>query len=143
MPSPTVITEEIATLTRKMRTVFDKIVAKKGLTLSRARILRRLRLAGSRETQRALAEDLDIESPTLVRLLDSLEQRGLIQRIAVESDRRAKHILLTEAGERQAEAVEAVAETFRADILQGIDPAEVRIARKVLAEMQKNLAGME
>jgi MarR family transcriptional regulator for hemolysin len=143
MQNPSAIIEEISTLTRKMRTVFDSMVKEKGLTLARARILRKLGTAGAGASQRALAEDLDIEGPTLVRLLDNLEQLGCIERIAVEGDRRAKQIVLTREGERQAEEVEAVAVVFRRNMLDDIDPAEVEIARKVVALMQKNLGTPE
>jgi MarR family transcriptional regulator for hemolysin len=113
MRYPTTITDDVANLTRKMRTVFDNMVRKKGLTLARARILRRLQTVGTGSTQRALADELEIEGPTLVRLLDNLEQQGCIERAAVEGDRRAKQILLTKEGEHQAEEVEAVAVVFR------------------------------
>jgi MarR family transcriptional regulator for hemolysin len=139
MQYPTTIIDDVSNLTRKMRTVFDNMVRVKGLTLARARILRRLHTAGAGETQRALAEELEIEGPTLVRLLDNLEQLGCIARVAVEGDRRAKQIVLTEEGERQAEEIESVAVVFRKAILDGIDPNEIEIARKVVTQMQKNL----
>lgn len=143
MPSPTAITEDIATLTRKMRTTFDNMVRKKGLTLARARILRRLRTMGAGESQRVLAEELEIEGPTLVRLLDNLEQLGFIERTAVAGDRRARQIVLTQEGERQAEEVETVAGIFRQAVLEGIDPADIETARRVVAQMQRNLGALE
>jgi MarR family transcriptional regulator for hemolysin len=140
MQALSTIIDDVSTLTRKMRTVFDNMVREqKGLTLSRARILRTLRKAGAGATQRALAEELEIEGPTLVRLLDNLEQLGCIARAAVAGDRRAKQIILTEEGERQAEEVEAVVDVFRQTIFSGIDPKEMEIARKVMAQMQRNL----
>lgn len=49
-------------------------------------------------TQTQLAHRLYIESPTLVRTLDRLEEAGLIERRRVPEDRRAFHIFLTEKG---------------------------------------------
>ncbi|MDB5525519.1 MAG: winged helix DNA-binding domain protein [Rhizobium sp.] len=143
MQTPPTIIEDFSTLTRKMRTVFDAMVREKGLTLARARILRKLQTAGAGATQRALAEDLEIEGPTLVRLLDNLEQLGFLERIPVEGDRRAKQIILTKQGQQQAEEVEAVAGVFRETVFAGIDQAEMDIARKVVAQMHKNLGAQE
>ena len=48
--------------------------------------------------QKELATALSIEGPSLVRLLDNLERRGLIERREDETDRRARGIYLTRAG---------------------------------------------
>lgn len=143
MQNTIAILEDVTILTRKMRTTFDNMVRKKGLTLARARILRRLRTLGAGESQRVLAEELEIEGPTLVRLLDNLEQLGFIARAAVAGDRRARQIVLTVDGERQAEEVEAVAGVFRKAMLDGIDPGDIETARRVVAQMQKNLGALE
>ena len=74
--------DDITSLTRRMRTIFDNMVKEKGLTLARARILRLLKRSGSGATQSALATELEIEGPTLVRLLDNLESLGWIERQA-------------------------------------------------------------
>lgn len=143
MQQAPVVIEDISTLTRKMRTVFDNMVREKGLTFSRARLLRRLGTAGAGASQRLLAEELEIGGATLVRLLDNLEQSGLIARTAVEGDRRAHQIVLTEAGEQQAAQVGSVAGVFRESILDGIDPVDIETVRKVVAQMQKNLDAVE
>ena len=49
-------------------------------------------------TQTQLAYRLYIESPTLVRTLDRLEEADLIERQRVPEDRRAFHIFLTKKG---------------------------------------------
>jgi MarR family transcriptional regulator, transcriptional regulator for hemolysin len=139
MSNPSVLIEEITNVTRKMRTVFDNMVKEKGLTLARARILRLLKKADAGATQRALAFELEIEGPTLVRLLDNLEIQGWIERRAVEGDRRAKQIVLTEEGHRQEREVEVVAQRFRAEIMKGIDPGDMETAIKVIGQMSRNL----
>lgn len=139
----TALTEDIATLTRKMRTVFDNIVRKQGLTLARARILQKLRASGAGASQRTLADELEIEGPTLVRLLDHLEDLGMIARLAVEGDRRAKQIVLTEEGREMADAVEEISSGFRSNLLRDIDPSEVESARQVVERMHRNLGRLE
>lgn len=88
---------DLSLASRKMRNLFDALVRERGLTLARARAL--LLLAETRTwTQRELAEELEIEQPTVVRLLDGMEKQGLIVRQPVAGDRRANHIKLTAIG---------------------------------------------
>lgn len=131
--------DDITNLTRRMRTIFDNMVKEKGLTLARARILRLLKRSGSGATQSALATELEIEGPTLVRLLDNLESLGWIERQAVEGDRRAKQIVLTSTGDQQAQEVDEIARAFRRELFRDIDPAEMAIAIKVIAQVSDNM----
>lgn len=131
--------DDITTLTRKMRTVFDNKVKVRGLTLARARILRLLKRSGAGLTQSVLASELEIEGPTLVRLLDNLEGLGWIERQAVEGDRRAKQIALTQAGLLEAEEVERIARDFREALFRDIDPDEMATAIRVIALVHANM----
>ncbi|MBL0370962.1 MarR family transcriptional regulator [Rhizobium sp. KVB221] len=126
-------------VTRKARTLFDNHVKEKGLTLARARILRLLANSNAGATQRTLAHELEIEGPTLVRVLDNLEAQGCIERLAVATDRRAKQIVLTEEGIRQAAEVEGIVEHFRAAIQGDIAPDDLQVVLRVIAQMNRNL----
>ena len=55
---------------------------------------------GKAWTLRALADALNLETPTMVRTIDSLEQRALVQRQRNAADRRQIHITLTPAGQQ-------------------------------------------
>lgn len=135
--------EEMTFVTRKARTMFDNHVKEKGLTLARARILRLLRNSDAGATQRSLALELEIEGPTLVRLLDNLEAQFCIERVPVASDRRAKQIILTSEGFRQADEVEDIVSRFRAEIHRGVDAAEVEVVLNVIARMSANLDALQ
>ena len=132
------ILEEMANVTRKTRTLFDARVREKGLTLARARTL--LRVHDSETTnQRELADELEIESATLVRLIDGLEMQGLIERREVEGDRRAKHVVLTAEGIELAGIVERMAKQVAVDVLAGIPQQELERALTVSRRMAANL----
>ena len=88
-------TGELAAVNRKLRALVEDRARDMGLTLSRARLLMELAKADG-PTQSDLAGLLDIEQPTLVRLLDGLERNGMIERRTVEGDRRARRVFLTE-----------------------------------------------
>ena len=84
-PAKAVFSEELIKVSRKMRNLFDARVRAEGLPLPRARALIFLGRKGCM-TQTELAEMLEIEGPTLVPLLDSLEKQGLIRRQPVDEN---------------------------------------------------------
>ena len=91
-------------------------------------------------TQSDLAGLLDIEQPTLVRLLDGLERNGMIERRTVEGDRRARRVFLTETARAQAQDILDFLAELRAGILQGIAPEELEAALDVLRRTSRNIA---
>ncbi len=138
MTAKMTFSEELWTISRKMRTLFDARVRAEGLTLPRARTLM---LLGKRDcmTQTELAEALEIEGPTLVPLLDGLEKQGLIERQPVDGDRRAKQVALTPAGQEQAANVNGLVRDFRNDVLKNIDEDDLNAAIRVLQAMARNI----
>lgn len=129
---------ELSAAGRKMRTVFDRLVRARGLTLARARTLMLL-ANDSGMTQKDLAAALDVEHPTMVRLLDGLEKQGLIERCAVDGDRRAKRVALTPASEGQIRELEELSETVRVQMLEGIPQEDVATTLRVLRQIGANL----
>ncbi|MDQ1185646.1 MULTISPECIES: MarR family transcriptional regulator [Agrobacterium] len=130
--------DEMAAFNRKLRSFFDARVAEKGLTLARARTLFALSRRGSL-TQKELAEELEIETPTLVRLLDAMEKQKLIERRSDEIDRRAKQIHMTPAGLQTFEDVDAQAKAMRAEVALDISTDEIRVALNVVRRLTGNL----
>lgn len=132
-------TGELAAVNRKLRALVDDRARDMGLTLSRARLLMELAKADG-PTQSDLAGLLDIEQPTLVRLLDGLERNGMIERRTVEGDRRARRVFLTETARAQAQDILDFLAELRAGILQGITPEELEAALDVLRRTSRNIA---
>ena len=88
----------VARIARRLRQAVDAELRVLGLTEATWRPLVYVRRLGDGVRQKELATALSIEGPSLVRLLDNLERRGLIERRADESDRRARGIYLTRPG---------------------------------------------
>ncbi|WP_371826802.1 MarR family winged helix-turn-helix transcriptional regulator [Microvirga sp. VF16] len=137
-PAKAIFSEELWKVSRKMRTLFDARVRAKGLTLARARTLIFLSKKEGM-TQTELAEMLEIEGPTLVPLLDSLEKQGLIERRPVNGDRRAKQIALTATGQEQAAHVDRLVKEFRSDVLKDISEDDLKVAIRVCEAMGRNI----
>ncbi|MHA1537700.1 MAG: MarR family winged helix-turn-helix transcriptional regulator [Alphaproteobacteria bacterium] len=68
-------------------------------------------------------------------VLARLGDKGLIRRVAGDTDRRTKQVYLTGAGERILEAVEAAVETSQARILAPLDAGERKIFTTLLAKL--------
>ena len=78
---------ELGRVGRRWRTLLDARVKHLGLTQARWIALLHLRHSGCR-AQRDLADKIGVEGPTLVRLLDALQERGLIERLEALMGRR-------------------------------------------------------
>lgn len=130
--------DALSMVNRKLRAVFDARVKERGLTLPRARALFALTRKDGLN-QRELADELDIETPTIVRLLDGMEKQGFIERRVEVSDRRAKQIHMTELGRTIADEILKLADEIRADVLRGVDPGEVAAVLKVVRTIADNV----
>ncbi|MBJ3775099.1 MarR family winged helix-turn-helix transcriptional regulator [Acuticoccus mangrovi] len=137
-PETSRFVRDLSTVARKMRTLFDARARESGLTYARAGLFLYLVRCKS-PTQAELADALDVERPTMARLIDGMEQAGLVVRETSDSDRRVRHVVLTPAAQEQAKDVVRMSETMREQLLKGIDPEDIRIAHKVLHKMLANI----
>ena len=108
---------------RLLRTTYDRRVRGLGLTRSQWWVLTHLfRKDGI--TQSELAEVLELEKPSLGRLLDRLEAKGWVRREVDARDRRAKRVFLTGAVETPMRVMREIAAGVREDALSGLSTAD-------------------
>jgi DNA-binding MarR family transcriptional regulator len=126
---------------RLMRVAYDRRVRSLGLTRSQWWVLNNLYF-NEGITQSALADLLDVEKPTLGRLLDRLEAKGWVARQADRHDRRAKRVYLT--GEVQAvmRALRSIAAGLRNEALEGVGARAQRQLFDSLLLIKANLLRM-
>lgn len=130
---------DVITLTRKVRTLFDARVSSRGLTYARARLL--LHMSTSEvQSQAKLAEAMEVERPTMARLIDGLEDAGLVRREVSPTDRRQRYVHLTEPAKAQAQTVNALTEAMRGELVEGISDADLDTAHRVIRQMMENIA---
>ena len=72
-----------------------------------------------------LAQRVGLDSSSLVRVVDVLEQRGLLQRQQDAADRRNKQLLLTEQGHLMVADVRAKLQQAESQLLAGMDSAVI------------------
>jgi MarR family transcriptional regulator, transcriptional regulator for hemolysin len=126
---------------RLLRTVYDRRVKSLGLTRSQWWVLNHL-FRGDGVTQTELAETLEIEKPTLGRLLDRLEAKGWVRREDDATDRRAWRVYLTDEVGPAMRELRAVAAELRRDALAGLSTAERERFVDTLLAIKANLAKM-
>ena len=87
-------------------------------------------------SQGELAALVQVEAATMVSTIDRLEKAGLVLRVASESDRRVKHLVLTPAGEVLYGKVRTRADEMRRDILGHIEPEKLAMTADILENLQ-------
>lgn len=130
----------LAQTARHWRRAVDRELQPFGLT--EATWLPLLRLARAPESmhQKALAASLSLDGSSVVRLLDSLQAAGLIERKEDDADRRAKAIVLTALGRATVEQVEAVAHDVRERALAGLSERDLQTTIRVLEQIDRVLS---
>lgn len=130
---------QLAHLSRGWRGELDRRLASLGLSQARWLVLLHLARFDIAPTQRELATSVGVEGPTLARLLDSLEAKGLVRRQAVVEDRRAKQISLSESALPLIKQIETIANALRAELFTGISEQDLATAMAVHARILDNL----
>ncbi|MBB4008730.1 MarR family winged helix-turn-helix transcriptional regulator [Allorhizobium taibaishanense] len=129
-------TSQLFTAARVWRRSIDAVLSKHGISEACASPLVWIGRLGGGIRQIALAEQVGIEGPSLVRLLDQLETSGMVVRKDDPTDRRAKGLWLTPEGERMAAKIEAVLDEGRAGVLEGVSRKDLEAALRVLLVFQ-------
>ena len=75
-------------------------------------------------TQTELAQTVGLDKTTMVVTLDELERLGLAERRPSASDRRARIVAVTPAGEAKVREAEAIAARIQADVLAALPGRE-------------------
>lgn len=109
-----------------------------GISPAQSRVLAEVHQQGGL-TQTALAESVEMEKAPLGRLLDRMEELGLIERKPAPDDRRARLVFHTAKAESMDEPMWGVARGMFEAALNGISPAEYDTLLALLDRMKQNL----
>jgi DNA-binding MarR family transcriptional regulator len=128
----------IADVSRQMRRRFDQHARRVGATGAQWKTL----LAVSRHegiNQGGLAELLEVEPITLCRMIDRLEDSGLVERRRDPADRRAWQIFLTDAAAPVLERLRAHADAIFDTAFNGLDAGAKAQLADALGRIRDNL----
>ncbi|WP_119390129.1 MarR family winged helix-turn-helix transcriptional regulator [Taklimakanibacter lacteus] len=123
---------------RLLRKRFDQNARGTGLTRAQWQVLKEIHVQEGL-SQGALAELLEVEPITVGRLVDRLEQAGLIERRPHPSDRRAWSLYLLPAAHPLLDTLKVIAAETRAEYLKDMNDAEIDEAIRLLSRIKSNL----
>ncbi|WP_246161347.1 MarR family winged helix-turn-helix transcriptional regulator [Segnochrobactrum spirostomi] len=130
-------------MARLWRREADRTLASSGVSQATALPLVVLARMGEHVRQGALADELGIEGPSLVRLIDQLEAEGIVERRECAGDRRAKLLHITPAGHKKVEEVEAVLNKVRVRLLGAVSEADLATTVRVLQVIEAEILAAE
>ncbi len=131
----------ISTCNNKMIKNLNRSLSKNSIDLTREQyvVLRMLWDLGSLNQQQ-LADKLDKDKFSITKLIDGLENRKLVKRVASENDRRIKIIEVTEKAMQIKTSVEDITREALKQSIEGISTEEISTFESVLLKITKNLS---
>ena len=95
--------------------------------------------AHGEHTQQQLSDRLAIPASRVVALIDDLERRSTVRRLASERDRRIRTVLLTDDGRRLLGELRVTAQRYEGDLIRDLSDEEQRMLRRLLARLGSNV----
>jgi MarR family transcriptional regulator for hemolysin len=128
---------EIGETAHALRKSFDRLAVGLGVTRAQWKVLFRLtRTPGLRQVE--LADMLELEPITLCRIVDRLEEAGIVERSRDPDDRRAWRLHVTARAQPLVEKLKGVGAELVNQAFAGIDAKDIEITRRVLAQAREN-----
>lgn len=124
---------------KRLRLEFGRRVAHDDLMPSQARCLVSLSFRPG-ASLKALASVLEVQSMSVLRVVDELEQRKLLRREADPADRRALRLFLTKAGEAKVRRIWSVLDDIVEESCAGMSNSSRRELSRSLMSLS---AGMQ
>src|SRR5271155_3906187 len=123
---------------RLLRNYVDHRAKSRGTTRAQWIVLFRLREQEGL-SQDDLADVLELQPISLVRLLDRLVEHGLVERRSDPRDRRGNRLFLTASGRQLANDLESLREAIASDVLQEIPTATLETSLKALRDVKDRI----
>ena len=133
---------QIAETSHAMRRFYDRRVAQLGVTRAQWRVIAILgHNPGMKQVE--LADRLDVEPISTCRIIDRLEEAGLVERQRDPSDRRAWRLSLTAKAEPIRARLSELAEEMSQEAFSGLSEQQLETMSAVLARVRENIAGRD
>jgi MarR family transcriptional regulator for hemolysin len=123
---------------RLLRNYIDHRAKSRGTTRAQWIVLFRLREQEGL-SQVDLADVLELQPISLVRLLDRLVEHGLVERRSDPRDRRANRLFLTPVGRQLADDLDSLRDAIAIDVLQAVPAAAIETSLKTLQDVKERI----
>ncbi len=128
----------IANIRNHLKNSLEKELMEHGVSPAQSIILRRL-CEKDNLNQKELAKDTFFKQPSLTRLIDKLEENGLVERRAKKNDRRAYLICITPKGRKLKNILIEANDKIEKKALEGLDENTKAILINNLKKIYTNL----
>src|ERR1700676_5603815 len=126
---------------RLLRNYIDNRAKGRGTT--RAQWIVRFRLRDKEVLfQVDLAEVLELQPISLVRLLDRLVEHGLLERRHDPRDRRTNRLFLTASGRQLVDDLDSLRDSIATDVLQDIPTEAIETSLETLRDIKERIKGL-
>lgn len=137
-PLTETLTYTLAQTCKATRNYASKFLAQVGLHPGQELILAQLWQENGL-THSQLAERLEVQPPTISRMLQRMEAGGIVRRCPCPDDSRVSHVYLTEHGRAIQHNVEFVWAQLDASLLNGLNLEERLLLRRLLLHIHTNI----
>jgi MarR family transcriptional regulator, transcriptional regulator for hemolysin len=125
---------------RLLRNYIDHRAKDRGTTRAQWIVLFRLREQEGL-SQVDLADVLELQPISLVRLLDRLVEHGLLERRPDPRDRRANRLFLTASGRQLVDDLDSLRDSIASDVLQDIPATAIETSLGTLRDIKERIKG--
>jgi DNA-binding MarR family transcriptional regulator len=125
---------------RLLRNYIDHRAKERGTTRAQWIVLFRLR-QNEGLSQVDLADVLELQPISLVRLLDRLVEHGLLERRHDPRDRRANRLFLTAKGRQLVDELDSLRDSIATDVLRDMPADAIRTSLQTLVAIKERIKG--
>jgi MarR family transcriptional regulator for hemolysin len=111
------------------------------ITVAQSRVISVLALVKNGMTQKEIANKIGIEAPTIVPIIDRLEEQRIVVRRSDDNDRRNNLIFLAGKSEEKWELIVECALELEKASHEGLSEEELEITKKTLRRIAQNVTG--
>jgi DNA-binding MarR family transcriptional regulator len=126
---------------RLLRNYIEHRAKSRGTTRAQWIVLYRLRQQEGL-SQVDLADVLELQPISLVRLLDRLVEHGLLERRADPKDRRANRLFLTASGRQLVDDLDSLRDSIAAEVLHDSSTDAVETSLETLRAVKERIKGL-
>jgi DNA-binding MarR family transcriptional regulator len=127
---------------RLLRNFIDHRAKGRGTTRAQWIVLFRLREQEGL-SQVDLADVLELQPISLVRLLDRLVEHGLLERRPDPRDRRANRLFLTKSGRQLVDDLDSLRDAIAIDVLRDLPAASIQTSLATLKDVKDRIKALD
>ena len=135
------IMDEFHVAMRELRCAGTGRLVKAGVSMTHLHVMGLLSRHGETSMSR-IADLLDVSLSNATGLIDRMAERGLVERVRVDEDRRVVLVRLSEAGQAQLDELEILRRDMLQKILGRLDPTQLKRLSKSLNDVHEAISSL-